>query len=865
MTATSDARWRPALSHRGPIPALAARLDAVPLPRAPSPMLCTLVAEPFNNKDWIFEPKYDGLRVIGVFDGQRLTLLSRNHQPQNLQFPDIVAALQASLRYPAIVDGEVVCFDAQGRTSFRSLQQRFHLKDAAEVQERMQQYPAYLYLFDLLYVDRFDVSRLPLDKRKELLREAVDWSEHIRWTPFQEGEGMRLWRQACREESEGIVGKLRSSRYVHGRSDAWVKIKCLARQEFVIGGFTDPQRTRVGLGALLAGYYSDDGKRLLYAGKVGTGYTHEMLLDLRQRLDPLEQAASPFHRADVPHDEHVHWVKPQLVAEIAFGEWTQNGMLRQPRFEGLRPDKRPKECRRERPQQAVPQPAPGARNHRPPPPGDPTLALQEYEAKRDFRKTPEPAANASAAHRQPIFVVQEHHASRLHYDFRLEADGVLKSWAVPKQPVMDPAEKRLAVRVEDHPLAYATFHGEIPEGEYGAGTVEIWDHGTYELRAGTAAAPRTVAEGLDAGRLEFTLHGEKLQGAFVLIRMKTASRKGKENWLLIKMKDEHVRRAADAAEATPPKKTARRPRKNPRAAVAEAAPPSAGAVAFTHTDKVLFPDAGITKADVLAFYERIAPRLLPYLRDRPVTLERLPEGLGDKDRPHFWQKDTPAYYPDWIPRVELPTERGKTVHYVLVNDRQTLLYLVNQGTLTFHPWLSRIQDLDRPDFVLFDLDPGEAAFAEVAAVARQLHDLLTGERRKAYVKTSGKTGLHVLVPWTAEGGYDDARTWAQGMAQRVVEALPEQATVEMRKARRGGRVYVDTLQNARGHHAVPPYVLRAVPAATVSTPLQWNEVTADLDPARYTLTTIFRRLARQKQDPLASLARMLRAQRVARV
>ena len=864
MTATSDARWRPALSHRGPIPALAARLDAVPLPRAPSPMLCTLVAEPFNNKDWIFEPKYDGLRVLGVFDGQRLTLLSRNNQPQNLQFPDIVAALQASLRYPAIVDGEVVCFDAEGRTSFRSLQQRFHLKDAAEVQERMQQYPAYLYLFDLLYVDHFDVSRLPLDKRKELLREAVDWSEHIRWTPFQEGDGVRLWRQACREEREGIVGKLRSSRYVHGRSDAWVKIKCLARQEFVIGGFTDPQRTRVGLGALLAGYYSDDGKRLLYAGKVGTGFTHEMLLDLRQRLDPLEQAAPPFHQVDVSGEEHVHWVKPQLVAEIAFGEWTQNGLLRQPRFEGLRPDKRPKECRRERPRLAVPRPTPRDKNHRAPAPGDPTMALQEYEAKRDFRKTPEPAANAGPTHRQPIFVIQEHHASRLHYDFRLEADGVLKSWAVPKQPVMDPAEKRLAVRVEDHPLAYASFQGEIPEGEYGAGTVAIWDHGTYEIPSGAAAA-RSVAEGLDAGRLEFVLHGTKLQGGFALIRMKKASPKGKENWLLIKMKDAHAAARPTPQRMRPSQEDPRRPKKTPRPRSTEAAPSSAGTVAFTHTDKVLFPDAGITKADVLAFYERIAPRLLPYLRDRPVTLERLPDGLGDKDRPHFWQKDTPAYYPDWIPRVELPTERGKPVHYVLVNDRQTLLYLVNQGTLTFHPWLSRIQDLDRPDFVLFDLDPGEAAFADVAAVARHLHDLLTGERRKAYVKTSGKSGLHVLVPWSAEGGFDAARTWAQGVAEQVVAALPEQATVETRKARRGTRVYVDTLQNARGHHAAPPYVLRAVPAATVSTPLQWSEVTADLDPARYNLTTIFRRLARQKQDPFAPLGRTFKARRVARV
>jgi bifunctional non-homologous end joining protein LigD len=244
-------------------------------------MLCTLVAEPFDNPKWIFEPKYDGLRILGISDGRKLTLLSRNNQAQNVQFPDIVAALQASLKQPAVVDGEIVCLDEHSRSSFRALQQRFHLKDPAEVQTRQEQYPAYLFLFDVLYVDRFDVTGLPLWQRKQLLREIVAWSDRVWWTPFQEKTGKALWRQACREGSEGIIGKHLESRYVAGRSDAWVKVKCIGRQEFVIAGFTDPQRSRVGLGALLVGYYSDDGRRLIYAGKVGTGYTRETLLDLR--------------------------------------------------------------------------------------------------------------------------------------------------------------------------------------------------------------------------------------------------------------------------------------------------------------------------------------------------------------------------------------------------------------------------------------------------------------------------------------------------------------------------------------------------------------------------------------------------------
>jgi bifunctional non-homologous end joining protein LigD len=241
------------------------------------------------------------------------------------------------------------------------------------------------------------------------------------------------------------------------------------------------------------------------------------------------------------------------------------------------------------------------------------------------------------------------------------------------------------------------------------------------------------------------------------------------------------------------------------------------------------------------------------MRDRPAVLERLPEGLTGTAAPHFWQKDTPSYYPAWIPRVELPSQRGRPVRYVLVNDQDTLLYLVNQGTLTFHVWFSRIHNLDRPDFVLFDLDPGDAAFTDVMVVAKQLHARLQAEAVASFVKTSGKTGLHVLVPWEDKGGYAEARGWARQRARAVVAELPEVATLETRKASRGGRVYVDVLQNARGHHAVPPYVLRAVPQACVSTPLAWDELTPHLHPQAFTLRTMFERLASQPTDPIAPL------------
>ena len=475
------------------------------------------------------------------------------------------------------------------------------------------------------------------------------------------------------------------------------------------------------------------------------------------------------------------------------------------------------------------------------------MPLGEYQAKRDFRKTIEPSGTGEAEpHKLPIFVVQEHHASILHYDFRLEADGVLKSWSVPKGPSIDPSVKRLAVQVEDHPLGYATFEGTIPPGQYGGGTVAIWDRGTYEPLMGAEVGPRTAAGAIEAGRIEFVLHGERLKGEFALIRMK-ARGKGKPQWLLIKSKDEFAN--AGEPDAEPPATRQAAARDRPPVPAGAAAP---GAVELTHPDRVIFPDAGLTKADVFAYYGKVAGHLLPFLKDRPVTLERLPEGLVGGG-PHFWQKDTPDAYPGWIPRIELETERGKAVRYALVNDEATLLYLVNRGTSTFHVWASRTADLDRPDFVLFDLDPGRAAFAEVVAVAGAIRRILEEAGAASFVKTSGKSGLHVLTPWEQAGGFDEARAWALGLAERVAGAMPDRATVEIRKAKRGDRVYIDVLQNARGHHAVPPYVLRAVPGATVSTPLDWREVTGKLDPGSFTPKKVLGRLARRKSDPLAGL------------
>jgi bifunctional non-homologous end joining protein LigD len=275
------------------------------------------------------------------------------------------------------------------------------------------------------------------------------------------------------------------------------------------------------------------------------------------------------------------------------------------------------------------------------------------------------------------------------------------------------------------------------------------------------------------------------------------------------------------------------------------------AVNFTSVDRVMFPDAGYTKGDLLEFYAGVSEKLLPHLLDRPVTLERDPDGVS-AGTPSFWQKNTPEYYPDWIERVDLPSER-RTVRYALVNDLRSLLYIANQNAVTFHVGFSRVKSLSKPDFVLFDLDPGERPFSDAVKVAKQVRKRLAEEKVEPLVKTSGKSGLHILTPWKRKGGFEEVRDWAFAVMQRVERDLPELATTERMKAARKGRLYLDVMQNAEGKHAVPPYVVRATPRATVSTPLDWDELTARLSPAKFDLKTALKRFAKQKRDPFASL------------
>jgi len=307
------------------------------------PMLATLTEHYFSDPGWLYERKLDGERVLAERrDGGTVRLLSRTGRMLNGTYPEIVDALTAQPVEDFTVDGEVVAFDGV-RTSFERLQRRIGITDPRlAVAARV---PVFYYLFDLPRLDGRDVTALPLRDRKGLLRRAIRFAGPLRYTTHRNEHGEALLAQACHRGWEGVIAKRAESPYVHRRSPDWLKFKCVTEQEFVVGGFTDPAGSRSGFGALLVGVY--DGGSLRYTGKVGTGFDTATLTRLRSTMDGLARDASPF---DNPVRERgAHWIRPELVAQVGFTEWTRDGRLRHPRFLGLRRDKPPRSVVREVP------------------------------------------------------------------------------------------------------------------------------------------------------------------------------------------------------------------------------------------------------------------------------------------------------------------------------------------------------------------------------------------------------------------------------------------------------------------------------------------------------------------------------------
>lgn len=314
------------------------------LPGWLEPELATLTGDRFSDPAWIFERKLDGERCLAFADGSGVRLMTRNQHEITSTFPEIAGALAAQAREPCVVDGEIVAFDGT-QTRFERLQHR--LGQAQPSAALLAEVPACFYLFDVLHAGNEDTRPLPLLERKRILRGLLSFDDSLRYTEHRDTDGEAYYREACRLGWEGLIAKRAGSPYRAGRTKDWLKFKCITGQEFVIGGFTDPQRSRIGFGALLLGYYDNDG-RLLYAGKVGTGFDSQTLRSLHDRLTAIERPAPAFAAGKLPRSR-VHWVEPRLVGQVAFTEWTDAGELRHPRFQGLRDDKDPREVVREIP------------------------------------------------------------------------------------------------------------------------------------------------------------------------------------------------------------------------------------------------------------------------------------------------------------------------------------------------------------------------------------------------------------------------------------------------------------------------------------------------------------------------------------
>jgi bifunctional non-homologous end joining protein LigD len=592
----------------------------------------------------MFELKYDGIRVLAERNGEAVELYGRNQTVITNRYPELRDALKGLPWDRFVIDGEIIAPDELGKPSFQRLQQRMHLTRSRDVELGALAVPVEGVFFDCLAFDGRDLRLLPLAQRKEFLKNLVPPVGLARYGDHIPAAGEELFRAASEMGLEGIVAKKTRSRYSGRRSRDWLKIKCHRRQEFVVGGYTEPQGGRTGFGALHLGLYRKG--KLIYISKVGTGFDSKTLRSIWEKMQPLKRPTSPFQEKS-PGGRGHSWVEPKLVCEVRFSDWTDDGGIRHPTFLGLRTDRKPEDCRKDEP---------------------------EYFA--------------------------------------------------PGEPAASPAE-------------------DPPE---------------------------------------------------------------------------------------PEKKQ----------------------LSFTNLDKIFWSEEGYTKGDLVDYYRETAPFLLPYLKDRPVVMTRYPDGIAGKS---FFQKDAPVFVPDWVRREKIYSkESDRDINYVIVNDVESLLYLVNMGTIPLHLWSSRAGSLERPDWLVLDLDPKGAPFTDVVRVARALHEILQQLRLESFIKTSGASGLHILLPLGARYTHEQAKNFARLLAMLGNEAAPEISTIARPLAARGGKVYIDFGQNGYGVTIAAPFAVRPVAGATVSCPLRWQEVNEHLHPSQFTIRTMLARSGKVK-DPMAPLIR----------
>jgi bifunctional non-homologous end joining protein LigD len=649
----------------------AAAGKAAAMPRGVELQLATLVKSAPEGDGWFHEIKLDGYRLLCRIVRGQAKFITRGEQDWTRRFATLAEAAEELPVKSAILDGEAVALLPDGASSFQALQNAFRGEPAR---------PLAYFAFELLYLDGRDLRSEPLERRKALLAELLagaDPAGPLRLSEHIVGQGAEFFRQVCKRGLEGIVSKRRDRPYVGGRGLDWLKLKCIQRAEFVIGGFTDPERSRAGFGALLVGYH-DDGK-LVYAGRVGTGFSDRLLRELRGRLDRLALAKSPFQ--EVPRREissSVHWVRPELVAQVEFSNWTDDGLLRQPSFQGLREDK---------------------------PAADVGL---------------EKAADKPSGHKQA------------------------------------PGESKASGR----------------------------------------------------------------------------------------------RRKGSAKQAAPSRASSRAPS---RASAGRAETVDLSGVKLTHADRVLYPDQGLTKLDLAAYYVEIADWILPHVAGRPLSLVRCPEG---RHKSCFYQKHVGPGAPAAIGRVKIE-ERGGAVDYAMIDDARGLIGLVQLGVLEIHPWGSRADNVERPDRLFFDLDPGPGvAWKTVIDAASRLRRLLEELDLTSFVKTTGGKGLHVVLPIQRRHDWPLAKAFAKAVAARLAREEPDRYLVNSSRSLRAGKIFIDYLRNDRGATAVAPYSSRARRDAPISVPIAWDELSERIPSDRFHVNDLPGWMRSLRRDPWRAMERV---------
>ncbi|MFI4927440.1 MAG: DNA ligase D, partial [Burkholderiales bacterium] len=597
-----------------------------------------------------------------------VTLMTRNGNDWTDRFPAIAEALAKLALGACWLDGEAVVLDEQGLPSFQALQNAFETGSGHAI---------VLYLFDAPFFGGRDVRDLPLSERRARLREALESSVGgvtgpVRWSESFDADPHELLETACSLHLEGIIGKHAQSVYRPGRATSWVKVKCRRRQEFVVGGYTDPSGQRSVFGALLLGV-DDDAGALHYAGRVGTGFDRASLDTIGAKLARLRTPTSAFVK--LPRAAGVHWVEPVLVAECHFGEWTQDNLLRQASFIALREDK---------------------------------------PARTIVRERPTRAADAQA----------------------------------------DATETALA----------------SPEKAGRAGKAE---------KAG---------------------------------------------------KSETARKAGKGERADP-----------------GAAPDTVAGVRISHADRVVDAATGTTKGGLAEYYARVAPAMLPHLRDRPVSLMRAPNGVGGE---LFFQRHSGAAMPHLTQHPKLDPGHPPLLS---IGSLDGLIGAVQMGTVEFHTWNGLVGNLEKPDRIVFDLDPDPSlAWQRMRDAVMLVRTLLDEIGLVSFCKTSGGKGLHVVVPLTPRDGWDAVRDFAQAVARHLAKTLPGQFSAKMGPQNRVGKIFVDYLRNNRGASTVAPFSARARPGLGVSMPVAWDEVPDLKGGDQWNVITAPRRLAELRNDPWAN-------------